>query len=455
MLCQEEEQIAQRIFTVKSGFHKVKDRSSAFNRVLRDYYEHLCNSDSSTQEYIAKSLTTLHSVLNQPELVEQDLLLDYISEVIRFVGNVGLGLEFGQAFIDRAIRIYKQAGYPLTNLYLVKARFLPVNELEHPDRESVFLEARSYAVCNNDQEGLVRVLLALSEYYTGVSQYRKSIDVCKECEKLTKVDNDLLKYYPSVLTNLGITYFTLLALERARFYLLQAEGLLTQELTEQSERGDQYFGKRVLGTVLHYLGRDAEMRGDLQKAMYYYVAGHKYQQLGSEDLDAIAFYHLRMGELLSTASLVDQACDHLRESQTVINTIVIAGTASIQVRLAWTAIYSKEGNYEKAREAVKGAQEEARQKHTSRIELRCLLKLFHLEIRHLQLHHVIYTAFQIMKTGRDGELRRGGVFRFVKRFVSLKFLWRLSHLYLKGSDRKPPLSTCTCPIHLSIEAEKR
>lgn len=446
-----EQEIEQRISRIRRGFQRANDRRVAFERVLRDHYEHLRSSETVTREYVEKSLVALHGALNQPELVEQQLLIDYIAEVVRCVGNVGLGYEFGEAFVDRAIEVYRQAEYSLTSLYLVKAHFLPFDEIEHPDRERLFLEAKHYAQEHGEQEGLARVLLEMSEYYTTTSHYQKALTACKECEHLIKANSQLQKYSSSVLANLGINYFSLLDLNHASFYLLQAYQLLTEEITAQSERGDPHFGKRVLATVLHYLGRVAEMKGELRSALQYYVEGHRYQQMAAENPDAIAFYHLRMGELLTSASLFDQAREHLEKSQEMINDIVIVGTARIQLRLAWAVIYNHEGDYRRARECIQGALDEARQKQTSRVELYCLLKLFRLEIRHMHLQRALYATYQIAKTLRDGELSRNGAFLPARLLVSLKFVWRSAYLFLKDTNHKPSLQTCTCPIHQPAE----
>jgi tetratricopeptide (TPR) repeat protein len=463
MLGQEEQQedsvqgIPQRIQDIRSGFRNTKVRRDTCERVLRDHYEHLRNSDLESQEYIARSLNVLNEVLKQPEHFDQKLLTDYITEVIRFVRNTGLGFEFGKVFIDRLMSFYKQAGYSLIELYLEKANFIPIDAHEHIDREKVFLEAKRYTEETNDKEGLVRVLLALTEYYTATSQYKKSISFCKECEQIIIKDDHLQQYYPTVLTNLGINYFTLFDLQQTRYYLLQAKELLEKDVSEQRERGDQFSGKRVLGTVLHYLGRDAERRGDLPGTMAYYIEGHRYQQLGTEDLDAIAFYHLRMAELLISASLIEQARDHLQKSQQMINDIVIAGTAMTQVRAAWADIYDKEGHYEKAKECIKGAIEEARQRNIHRIELRCLVKLFLLEIRYIRIHYAVFVVFQILKTWRGGELQRSGGLRLLKSTSVIPFqLSRQFYQFL--ARRKTPLSSihaCTCPMHLTPELQEK
>src|SRR4051812_40423875 len=96
-----EQKMLQKIIEAKNGFQRKTHRQMAFGRVLRDYYERLRNSDTSTQEYIARSLTALHYVLNWPELVDSQLLIGFVSEIINFVGDVGLGFEFTDVFVDR------------------------------------------------------------------------------------------------------------------------------------------------------------------------------------------------------------------------------------------------------------------------------------------------------------------------------------------------------------------
>jgi len=85
------EQKIQSINSTKAGFRQAKDRRNAFERVLRDYYERLRTSQSPSQEDIAQSLHALYGALNTPELVDQQLLINFISVIIRFVENAGVG----------------------------------------------------------------------------------------------------------------------------------------------------------------------------------------------------------------------------------------------------------------------------------------------------------------------------------------------------------------------------
>src|SRR5438105_11750488 len=85
------EQKIQSIHATKADFRQAKDRRNAFERVLRDYYDRLRTSQPPSQEDLAQSLRTLSRALNAPELVDQQLLINFISVIIRFVENAGVG----------------------------------------------------------------------------------------------------------------------------------------------------------------------------------------------------------------------------------------------------------------------------------------------------------------------------------------------------------------------------
>ena len=338
----EVQDIQDTIRQTRTGYRMFPGKSRSFEMVLRDYYGKLHASQSPTRDFIEKSFTALSGALNQPGLVDQTLLINYIAEIVRFVENVGLGFEFGREFIDRAIDVYRQANSPLIDLYLAKASFLGLDRLENPEREITLLEARRYAETTNDIEGLLRVLIRLAEYYTEVSLYEKSLQACREGEALILSDTDqrLQRYYPRVVTNFGMNYTTLFNYNLAEQYLLKAKELLEQSLKEQDEYALSrwFLTNRYMATVLHYLGRIAEAKGKLEEAMTAYVQGQGFQDLCPEEVSANAFYHLRLGELLIAASLLEQASDHIRISQKMFDDIQSLSSGKVQVGLAWASI---------------------------------------------------------------------------------------------------------------------
>ncbi len=449
------EQKLQSIHATKAGFRQAKDRRNAFERVLRDYYDRLRTSQSPSQEDIAQSLHALYGALNTPELVDQQLLINFISVITRFVENAGVGYAFSKAFMDKAIRVYRQAGFSPIELYQAKADLLRLNQLESAEREQALMEAKRYAEVSGNVEKLLKVLLSCAVYYTEVSHYQKALQVCQECEQLIQRHSHLQKYKPKLLTFFGMNYTPLFKYQLAKSCLLQAKALLDADRGAEAENHDIWVSS--MDTIHHYLGRIAEGEGDVQEAMRYYVEASRYLQMFAQEPRArLAFYHLRLGELLISASLVEQARDHLLVSQEIFDAIQFASSGRLQVSLAWAALYSKEGNYARAHEYVLAAREEARNKHFPRGELWCLVKLFWLELGHFYLYRAIVTFIQALGTWRHGELRRNEGFRLFGYYLlqvlstPFKLLKRTPHTVMGAGTLNARLNTCICPLHSSL-----
>lgn len=428
-------------------------RKNAFRNVLSEHYVRLRESQTSTRAYIAESLNALHSVLQEPDLVEPDLLVNYITEIIRFVENVGLGFDFGKIFIDRAINVYRDANYSLVDLYLAKANFLRLDTLENAEREATFLEARSEAERRHDMEGLVRVLFRLAEYYTEVSLYEKSLKACHECEQVIQREGGhLQQFLARVYTDLGMNYTTLFRYEQARYHFLQAKATLEADPTLLQAEFSIYPGKRTMATILHYLGRIAEAEGNALGAMYYYVEGNRYQSMCPEELSASAFYHLRLGELLTSANLLEQARYHIEASQSMFDAIQFSSSGRVLVGLAWGSIYDQEGNYTRAKEYITLACTEARIKHFPRGELLCSVKLFWLELKYRHIHYALYTLIQAIIIWYRGERQRAGLQLLKKYFLQvfvmpIKLLKRSPHMVTGAKMFNAQLTYCACPVH--------
>ena len=169
----------------------------------------------------------------------------------------------------------------------------------------------------------------------------------------------------------------------------------------------------------------------------------------------IAFYHLRLGELLISASLVEQARDHLLLSQEIFDAIQFSSSGRLQVSLAWAALYSKEGNYARARDYLLAAREEIQDKHFSRGELLCLVKLFWLELGHFHLYRALITFIQALGTWRHRELRRNEGTRLYGHYLlqvlssPFKLLQRTPHTVMGAGTFNARLTTCICPLHQS------
>ncbi|HZU70949.1 MAG TPA: hypothetical protein VFA09_26975 [Ktedonobacteraceae bacterium] len=456
------EQKIQNIRATKADFRQADDRRNAFERVLRDYYERLRMAQSPSQEDIIQSLHVLYRALNAPELVDQQLLIDFIAVVIRFVENAGVGYEFSKGFIDKAIQVYRKAGFSPVELYQAKADLLRLNQLESAEREQALLEARRYAEVSGNAEMLLRVLISCAVYYTEVSQYQKALTACQESEQLIERHSHLQKYRPKLLTLFGMNYTPLFKYQIAKDCLMQAKTLLDAEENRQDDGENYEIWVSSMDTIYHYLGRIYAAEGDLQAAMYHYVEGHRYQHMfAQEPRSRLAFYHLRIGELLTSASLLEQARDHLLLSQEMFDAIKFSSSGRLQVSAAWAALYSKEGDYVRAREYILDARKEARNKQFSRGELWCLVKLFWLELGHFHLYRAIVAAIQALGTWRHGELRRNETLRMLGHYfvqvvsAPIKLLSRKPHTVMGAGTLNARLQACICPLHQSCDPQKR
>ena len=447
------EQKIQSIQTTKADFRQAKDRRNAFERVLRDYYNRLRTSQTPSQADIAQSLHALYGALNTPELVDQQLLVDFISVITRFVENAGVGYAFSKAFMDKAIHVYRQAGFSPIELYEEKANLLRLNQMESVEREQALMEARRYAEASSDAETLLKVLLTCAVYYTEVSHYQKALQACQEGEQLIQRHSYLQKYQPEVLTLLAMNYTPLFRYQPAKRCLLQAKALLDTEGRDE----DHDIWVNSLETIHHYLGRIAEGEGHVQEAMRYYVEEYRYLQMFAQEPRArLAFYHLRLCELLISSSLLEQARDHLMLSQEIFDAIQFSSSGRLQVSLAWATLYSKEGNYARAREFILDAKEEAHSKHFPRGELWCLVKLFWLEFSHIHLYRAVVTFLQALGTWRHGELGRNEGYRlfghYLVQVLSTPFKWlrRAPHTVMGAGTINARLDACHCYLHRAV-----
>ena len=448
------EQKIQNIDATKADFRQAKDRRNAFERVLRDYYDRLRTSQSPSQQDIAQSLHALYGALNTSELVDQQLLINFISVITRFVENAGVGYAYSKAFMDKAIHVYQHAGFSPIELYQAKADLLRLNQLESAEREQALMEAKRYAEASGNAETLLKVLLSCAVYYTEVSHYQKALQVCQECEQLIGRHSHLQKYKPKLLTFFGMNYTPLFKYQLAKSCLMQAKVLLDAERDRWDEAENHDIWVSSMETIHHYLGRILEGEGHLQEAMRNYVEEYRHLQMFAyEPRSRLAFYHLRLAELLISASLVEQARDHLLLSQEIFDAIQFSSSGRLQVSLAWAALYNKEGDYARACEFVLAAREEARNKHFPRGELWCLVKLFWLDFGHFYLHRAIVTFIQALGTWRHGELRRNEAFRLFGHYLlqvlstPFKLLNHTPHTVMGAGTLNARLNTCICPLH--------
>lgn len=429
-----QEQILRETSSYKARLRDEKYRAEPLQKALQDRIALIRGQSLASISLDAYSLLhTLDWALSQPELTDPNLLAAYLTELIRLMENVGAGLDFREA-IDRAISFYQTTRQSTVDLYLAKVEYLRLTDTESSEKEEA-LRAASGIVQSPEES--IKVLLKLVQYYIDSSQYDRAIETCLECENLTSDHDELQGYLPKVLDLLGITYFYLFDYESAKVHLLKA-----------CEFGRICQDNHTLGEALHYLGRVAFIQGDPVQAMQHYIHGSRYQR---DNLADKAWYHLRMGELLVAANLMDEARDHLAETQRLFSRIEYNGSALVQVEWAWADIYKAEKKYDLAEKHIERAMEFAIATKFPRGELASLVKLFWLQLLHRRhVHKAVYILCVAMT---KGEIRRHNSLKLLLYYISqvllipYKWLTGSSYSVFGATNLNITVEKCICPMH--------
>jgi len=429
--------IAKQTQDFRTSLHDRKFRIGPLHSNLVDRIQQIKGKSITDIDEDAFSLLhTLDWALSQPELVDPDLLAAYITELIRLMENAGAGLDFRVA-MDKALNFYETTGQPVVDLYLAKVEYLRLTDTESKQKEDTLRIANVSAQSAQDR---LKVSLKLIQYYIDTSQYELAIEVSETCQTLIAENEELKAYLPKVYDLAGITYYYHFNYSTAHEYLLQAV-----------ELGQSLHDTHTTGEALHYLGRIAMDRGDAQQAMEYFISGWQSQP---ENLADSAWYHLRMGNLLVNAGLIQQARDHYQNAQDLFMRIGYDGSALVQVELGWGDTCRADRDYAVAKRHYQQALRFAKDTRFARGELLSLVKLFWLELTNLyRLDRAIVIFLQAMV---NTEVRRNLGLRLV-----ISYLVQVLSLPVRWLTGKPfsvtgvatsfsaPFNTCICPMHSS------
>ena len=422
-----------RSYTVQLRDKKYRPDSRT---VLEDQIETIRKQHLS--QVVPDTYDLLHSLdwaLSHPELVQSDLLATYIAELIRLMENAGAGLDFREA-IDKVINFYQATGQSTVDLHLAKVEYLRLTDTESFEKEKSLETAADVA---QSSEETIRVLLKFIQYYIDSSQYERAIKKCNEAINFVKNKTDIDKYSAKVFDLLGITYFYLFDYKTAKINLEKA-----------CELGTIFEDEHTLGESLHYLGRIAMDEGDFFQAMLNLIESSQHQ---TENVADIAWYHLRMGNLLTKSNLIKEACDHLAEAQELFTHIHYNGSALVQVELAWADVYKAQVDFQSAEDHIHKAIRFAKDTKFFRGELWCLVNLFWLQLVHLhRIDKAIYTFLLAMASE---EIRRNTGFRLVFSYIikvlliPYKWLTNARYSVAGTTSLNIQLTACICPIHKS------
>jgi len=427
--------VAKQTQDFRASLQDSKFRIGPLQYNLRDRIQQIRGKNlTDIAEDAFSLLHTLDWALSQPELVDPELLATYLTELIRLMENAGAGLDFRIA-MDKAISFYEASGQAVVDLYLAKVEYLRLTDTESEQKEETLKMASASA--QSAQDGL-KISLKLMQYYIDTSQYELAIEVSEICQALISENDELRIYLPKVYDLAGITYYYHFNYITAREYLLQAV-----------ELGQSLHDTHTTGEALHYLGRVAMDLGDAQQAMEYFISGWQCQP---ENLADSAWYHLRMGNLLVSAGLIQQARDHYQNAQALFMRIKYDGSALVQIELGWGDTYRADRDYAAAKRHYQQALRFAKDTGFARGELLSLVKLFWLELTNLyRLDKAIIIFLQAMantEVWRNLGLRL--IISYLVQVLSLPIKWLTGNPFSVtgvATSFSKPIDTCICPMH--------
>ena len=375
----------------------------------------------------------LDLALRNSEAIPLGLISDFVDNIILYIENAGGGLEFRIA-IDQIISFYESIGRSTVDLYLSKIEYIRLTDTISEEKEKI-IEKALQSTQNNEEK--IRVQLKLIQYYIDTSQYRRSIKNSKDLLSTINQDLKVEHYLPKAHDLLGITYYYQFKLRKALFHL--------DEACKLSERlGDTH----TFGEALHYIGRIRMEEGNYLQAMKNFIEANLYQQKNFADT---AWFHLRMGVLLTKSFLLVEAQYHIIQAQNIFTQIKYQGSAWVQIELAWADLAKKQKQFDESEKHIKKAIKKAQSTGFFRGELLCLVMLFWLQlIKQKRLDKAIVTFFLAMSK-REIWSNSGMVLilTYLSKVLMVPVKWVLKQKFsISGTvSFNTKVNNCECQFH--------
>lgn len=382
-----------------------------------------------------------------PEAIDADIFAEFVEHFSRVAGNYGAveGADVERA-LDKVIDLQQRRGQSTTRLWLAKARFRSMISLEDQQREQALDAALSSAVVGT--ELWAEAILAYTWYLIDVSRYPRALRFVARLQRELPEHLFARKYQCGFHAMSGVALFTSFRdLRRARLHMLEAC------LFEEAGRADPQI-LRWVATAHHYLGRIAEVDKRYREALAHYVVGQGMQEQCPEELQALAFLHIRLSEPLIALRAFDQAEDHLQLALQHFADSAEHSSGRLQAQLGFATLSAARGDVDDAMQTVENTREQARQIGFWRGELLCLGYRMSLLIRTRRYGRIPATVIDIIRTTRGGELGRNNAARLLLRVpvVLGVAVRRMAH----HAEREPTAGEddrCPCPLHFETSAD--
>ncbi len=186
-----------------------------------------------------------------------------------------------------------------------------------------------------------------------------------------------------------------------------------------------------------------------------FIESNRYQQ---ENFADTAWFHLRMGVLLTKSFLLDEAQDHIVSAQDIFTQIKYQGSAWVQIELAWADVAKIKKQYDKAEKHIKEAIKKAQSTGFFRGELLCFVTLFWLQlINQKRIGKAFYTFFLAMSK-REVWSNSGLVLilSYLGKVLMVPVMWMSKQRFsISGTvSLNTKVDKCECPLHNSTNQNK-
>ncbi|GAA3251145.1 hypothetical protein GCM10017691_63690 [Pseudonocardia petroleophila] len=385
------------------------------------------------------------SSVADPEVIDAELFADFVDGMCRVVGNYGVidGVAVEPA-LRRIIDLQESRRDTTTKLWLTLARFRSMISLEDDRREEALNAALESAPVGSAL--WAESVLAKAWYLNDISRYGDALRIVGRLRQAIPQELYDGYYACGADTMAGVALFTSFR------DLGAARQKLTRACTFSKEADDDVQLRRWTATAHHYLGRIAEVDRDYPEALARYVQGHALQTRCPEELQSIAFIHLRMSEPLIALGYFDEAEDHLRTAAQVCSDYADYSSGRLQVQLGFATLDVAKGRTGFALQTIDATRNEARAIGYWRGELLCLGYKCAVLLRTRSVLRLVPVLLDIIMTMRGGELGRGNAARLLLRLPTVLGV-AVRRMSFRPSRPLQPATTTGCPCRVHTPAD--
>jgi tetratricopeptide (TPR) repeat protein len=405
-----------------------------YTPMLRDYARR-----SQTPDTIDSFISILRNAVSR-SLDDHDALLSYTHALVELLANVGGGSQFRaqEALLDTFEGVASQlydGGCSTTDLRLMMARYCAA--ISNGGERRLRLIELAVRESRDDDERL-RAVLVMAKYYIDVSEYDTGHRYLDDCLQLADraATGEAQRY--DISTTRGIAYFYRDHALAARFLRMGIEP--NPDVTDPVIC-------RSSASALHYLGRIKAAAGDHVSAVDLIVLAQHFKDRVWREGTQFGYYHLRLGEVLTSAGDRDAAMWHLEQAGKIFHEVRERSNAEAYLNSVLAGLAAARGEHDQAVQLLTRAVETTHSDRYPRGELLFRYQLTILHLRRASLISAIAVALPAVKLLRSSQI--GGL-RWIAKQIRTRRFPRRTTQRSQGVDL--PL-VCPCPDHGAVPEE--